>query len=366
MNKSNLPHNRFLFVTILIVTVILLVSFTISLFVVMANESGTSVSNDKNSGSGSKKDNNTPANVTVNENINTTPLYPTTPSRSSYIIGKSDKLVQLTDDSIIKSNNTILVELGSFSSIVEKNADQKIYPASMTKVMTLIVACERVTDLNVQLKVTEEVFNYAKNAGGSGFGLEAGDFITVKDALYLIGFESDTIASIMMANYIAGSEAEFVKLMNKKVSELGLSPSTHFSNCTGLHDENNYSTCRDIASIMAYALDNEMVCKTLSADKNTYAYNFKLNGNINAYAICGWYSERFNKSVKLESVTVSAGKTGYIDESGFSLVSYAVGNDGKKYINVIVGKPKGSGITSDISTGEVKMIYNKKEKIIEN
>ncbi len=290
-------------------------------------------------------------------NVNTTPLFPTNETRSSYKISTSGSVTTLSGDDFIKSNNTILVKVGadSLTSIVEKNADAKMYPASMTKVMTLIVACERVTDLTAKLTVDAEVAQYAYEQGGSGAGLVAGESYKVEDLLYLISYKSDTIASILIAEYIAGSEEEFVELMNQKARELGLS-GTHFANCTGLYNKENYSTCRDIASIMAYALDNELAFKCLSSYRGR---SMKVGGEDCTF-YSGWYSgrDRFSDNPKLKTVTVKAAKTGYIDESGVSLVSFAVGADGEKYINVIVGKPKGSGLSESMSTDEVKKIYN--------
>ena len=190
---------------------------------------------------------------------NTTPLFPTNETRTSYKISASDSVVTLSGDDFILSNNTILVKVGkdSLTSLVEKNSDERMFPASMTKVMTLIVACERVTDLSKKLTVDEDVAQFAYEQGGSGAGLKAGESYTVEDLLYLISYKSDTIASILIAEHVAGSQEAFVELMNKKATDIGLS-GTHFANCTGLYNENNYSTCRDIASIMVYALDNEM------------------------------------------------------------------------------------------------------------
>ena len=291
----------------------------------------------------------------VPADVNKTPLYPTNATRTSYKIDTSDSVVILEGEDFIASNNTILVKLGSDSmtAIVEKNADAKIYPASMTKVMTLIVACERVTDLSEMLTVTETEAQYMAEQGGSGVGLKVGESYSVEDLIYLISYQSDTVAAILIANHIAGSEEAFVELMNQKVEELGLS-GTHFANCTGLHNENNYSTCRDMASIMAYALDNEFAYKCLSG----FIGRPMTVGGVDCTFYSTWYSTRFRDNPRLSTVTVKAAKTGYIDESGMSLVSFAIGSDGQKYINVIVGQPKGSGLDATKSTAEVKKIYN--------
>ena len=141
-------------------------------------------------------------------NINS--LYPTTPSRDNYISASNESVIQIGD--AIQSNNTILVDLSNYTSVAEKGADQTIYPASMTKVMTLLVACENVTSLTKKLVVTQEDIDYKNENGGSGLLVASslGDGFTIEDLLYMISYKSDTIACLMIAKEIAGSEENFV------------------------------------------------------------------------------------------------------------------------------------------------------------
>lgn len=365
------------FLVILAVTLLLLVGLVVGLFIVM-NRDGDSHLGHGGAGappSGGKTQTTTAAS---SEDIpvisDGKPLFPTVETRGNYKISTADSVVKLTGDDFIRSNNTVLVKVGAetLTSIVEKAADEKMYPASMTKVMTLLVACERVDNLDTMLTIKQEHIDYVKKSGGgsSFFGIGdpdlPGEKISVKDALYLISYESDTLSCLLIADYIAGSQEEFVELMNKKAESLGLT-GTNFVNCTGLYDKNHYSTCKEIASIMAYAMDNELAKSILFSTSN---YSFKSDKFYTAkdpskkltyYPNAPeWYesSNRFNKSNKLETVTVVAGKTGYVDESGVSLVSVARADDGTLYINVIVGEPKGSGLSESISTSEVKKIYN--------
>ena len=289
---------------------------------------------------------------------NTEPLYPTTPSRSSYKSVRGEGADTLSNE--IQSNNTILVELDGYTSIAEKGADAKIYPASMTKVMTLLVICENVTDLTEKLTVTEEMVQYKKDNDGSGENFKAGEALTVKDFIYLVIYDSNTIACQILAEHIAGSEAALVEMMNAKAESLGLT-NTHFTNVTGLYNAEHYSTCREIAAIMAYALENQLAKKVLTSFEG-YPINV-YDGNSDTVlrtllVYTDWYSGRLKDNPKMKTVTVKAGKTGYVDESGVSLVSYAESADGKKYINVIVGKPKGEGLSESISTSDVKYVYN--------
>ena len=273
----------------------------------------------------------------------------TVSKRSSYISKTASDVKYISSQ--INSENVILIDLDTYTSIAEKSADKRIYPASMTKVMSLLVACENVKSLSTVLTVTEDVVEYASEMDGSGIGLKVGDRLTIQDLLYLTAYQSDTIAVTMLANYVGGSETGFVNLMNSKARTLGLT-NTRFANPTGLHDENNYTTCREMAAIFAYALENPL-CKELLTSYSAY----KIGNQYTIYST--WYSGRFKDNPKLSTVTVSGGKTGDIDESGFCLVSYATGrSSGKKFIQVIVGQPKGSGLTESISVSEIKYVYN--------
>ena len=345
---------------ILFVTIVLFVAFTASFFVLLLLDNDDGYSDfDPQIPQDTQQDKSTNTSNTVKE-----PLYPTNATRTSYLATSTQSSQSL--DMMIKSNNSILVELGSYESVAEQNADDKIYPASMTKVMTLLVACENVTDLNKKLTVTQEAIDYKRENGGSGLLVDSslGDAFTVEDLLYILSYDSDTIACLLIAKEIAGSEAAFVSLMNDKAAELGL-VSTHFTNSTGLHDEHHYTTCREMAAIMAYALDNTLARRILLSTDTKSFIAYKGNTDevvVKYYAAPDWYQAqgtRFKGNARLKTVTVKGGKTGYTDEAGVCLVTYAESNSvNKSYINVIVGKPKGSGVTESVSTADVKYIYN--------
>lgn len=344
---------------LLVTTIILLFSFTATFVVLMLTGKGKhNLSPEASSGRYTRDANlikNTDK-LSPNVNYNKETLSPTVASMVNYLASDSP-MIQLLGETI-NSNNTILVEVKDDCcvAIAEKDADSKIYPASMTKVMSLLVACENIDDLNEKLTISEKNVTYAAENEGSGVGLVADEILTVKDLLYLTSYKSDTIAVMTLAEHIAGSEEGFVALMNAKVRELGLS-NTNFSNCTGLYDENNYTTCREMVAIMTHALDNPF-CRQLLTSYT--GYPIKTNKHEEGLKIySSWYSGRFKDNPKLETVVIRGGKTGYTDESGFCLVTYAESKStGKKYINVIVGRPKGSGLNESISTAEVKKIYN--------
>ena len=333
------------FFVVLLITMVVLLSLIISLFAVVTR---TDDKNDNSQIADTQSDT-----EYVSAALNNSPIFKTQHSRDSYIIGQAADVVQITD-SAITSQHTILVKLSSFESVAEKEADKIIYPASMTKVMTLIVACEAVTDLDEKLTVTEDIAKFAEDNDGSGVGLKVGESYRVEDLLYLISYQSDTIASHLIARHVAGSEEAFVALMNDKAVELGLT-STKFANCTGLYNDNNYTTCREMASIMAYAMDNEMVYSCLSSFRGRPL----TVGGVNCIFYSGWYSSRFGDNPKFTGGKIIAGKTGYTDESGYTLVSCAEIN-GERYINVIVtrtNKNSNIKVQEGPSADQVKYIY---------
>lgn len=278
------------------------------------------------------------------------------------------ELTDLAEDTGIKSAHAVLVKLGDNSSIAEKGADTKVYPASMTKVMTLLVACENARDPNALLTVTQEMVDYHKDTGGSGMmGFSAGESITVEDALYLVIYDSDTIACLLLAQYVAGSEQAFVGMMNDKAAALGLT-GTHFVNCTGLFDEEHYTTCREMAAIMACALKNA-VAKEIITSYNGYTVDIYQGDNRNnsrsSLAYADWYSTRLGDNPWAgngSDVKILGGKTGYEDIPRYCFVTYAKNTEtGTEYICVTVGRSSNEQYKISLaeSTNDTKRIYQK-------
>ncbi len=208
-----------------------------------------------------------------------------------------------------------------------KNYKKKAYPASLTKLMTVIVALENCDDISDTYKFTKSDIKSLADANASVAGFSAGEKVTVEDLLYGAMLPSGADATLGLANYVAGSEKEFVKLMNAKVKELGLT-GTHFSNASGLHDDDHYSTVLDMAMIVEYALNNDKISdefiKIISAkDYTTYKSN-KHEAGIPLSSIFmsrydGFYIDRDEDGK--EDADIIGGKTGFTDESGYSLAS---------------------------------------------
>ena len=241
-----------------------------------------------------------------------------------------DSIVIMTEEDI-SAKHGIVYNVTDNKVIASRQASTVIYPASMTKVMTLIVVVENLKsadDLKTVLTIS------AEQGENSGYGFKPGEKLTVEDLLYASILRSDGVACLTLAEYIAGSEANFVKLMNEKARELGLSErTTLFQNCTGLHNDYHYSTCNDIAVIMSYAVKNMKCYEILSA------LYFRPSDNFRPGDGCIFWSmlihERLNDGkVQPKNATILAGKTGFTDEAEQCLVTYARGDDGKEYIVV--------------------------------
>ena len=147
----------------------------------------------------------------------------------------------------LTSKAAILMEASTGTIIYEQNADERLSPASITKIMTLILIFEALENGKIQLSDEVTTSAYAKSMGGSQVFLEEGEKQTVETLIKCIVVASGNDASVAMAEYICGSEAEFVNRMNQKAEELGMTD-THFEDCCGLTDSlNHYMSARDVA-----------------------------------------------------------------------------------------------------------------------
>ncbi len=243
----------------------------------------------------------------------------------------NDESVLIMTEEDISAEHGIIVNISDGKVIASRQGSAVIYPASMTKVMTLIVAVENLKsadELNTVLTIE------AAQGENSGYGFKIGEKLTVEDLLYAAILRSDGVACLTLADYIAGSEANFVKLMNEKARELGLSEKTTlFQNCTGLHHDLHYSTARDMAVIMAYAVKNMKCYEILSALSYRPSDNFRPGDGCIFWNML--IHERLGDgNTQPKNATITAGKTGFTDEAEQCLVTYARGDDGKEYIVV--------------------------------
>ncbi len=218
----------------------------------------------------------------------------------------------------IDSANGILIDLSTNRVIANKNGNDRIYPASMTKVMTLIVAYENSPDLNATFTMTQEIADETYLAGASVAGFYPGEQVPVIDLLYGTALPSGADATSALSQLIAGSEEAFVQMMNDKVEQMGLT-GTHFVTASGLHDDDHYSTCHDIAKILEYAISIPELRKILGTYTYTTTPTPQHSKGINLYSTM-YLKMRGDEAGE---VYVQGGKTGYTPEAHNCLASFA-------------------------------------------
>lgn len=224
----------------------------------------------------------------------------------------------------ISADNVILYNLNDNKVLYELESEKSVNVASLTKIMTAIVAIENIEDLNKEVVVTKNAFNGISEY--SKMGLQVGNVVTYRDLLYGILLPSGADAVNVMALNLSGSISSFVDLMNNKVTELGLS-GTHFDNPIGMDSENNYSTAKDVSKILLYALENE----TFKEIFYTREYIVpSLNKTIKSTLI------GYSKNMGLDVDNITGAKSGFTDGAGLCLASVA-NYDDVEYLLVVMG-----------------------------
>lgn len=246
----------------------------------------------------------------------------------SYIFALASSTVAFANDSkendVIKSVNikspyAILMDADSGNILYSQGENERIYPASTSKILTAIVAIEN-SDPTDQVTVSQNALKGQEN-NGAHVGLKAGEVMSMNDALYAMMLDSANDAAIAIAESISGSEEEFAKLLNKKAKELKLENS-HFVTPNGLFDEEHYTTVKDLALITKYAMKNEEFMEIFSAYKHIME---PTNMRSNPLDIYTSHKMTIYKSMEYEGVI--GGKTGYIEESKCNVVTAAERND---------------------------------------
>lgn len=234
----------------------------------------------------------------------------------------------------IISTHAILIDESTDTIIASKGADERINPASMTKVLTVLVAAEQIKeeDLDDIFTMTLEITDYVYVNGCSAAGFLDGEKVTVRDLFYGTVLPSGGDAALGLADYTAGSHEAFVDKMNAKLEELGISDSAHVTNCIGIYDENHYCTVYDMAVIMKAAIQNELCREFLSA--HTYTTT-PTKQHPDGITISNWFLRRIED--KDTGGEVLCAKTGYITEAGNCAVSYGDFAGGTPYICVTAG-----------------------------
>ena len=234
-----------------------------------------------------------------------------------------------TLDLELYSENALLIDLESNTVLVQKNADARIYPASMTKVMTVLVAAEHIENWDETFTMTQSIIDPLFLADASMAGFVHGEEVSMTELLYGAVLPSGAEATEALAIVTAGSEEAFVALMNEKAQELGLKD-THFVDASGLHDENHYTTLSDMAIIMQAALDNPHCREVLTSVNHTSPATTQ---NPEGVAMTNRFLYRIRPQ-QTGNVDIQAAKTGYTAQAMNCCVSYGIMENGRAAICV--------------------------------
>ena len=246
----------------------------------------------------------------------------------------TDSTAEIGSD--IVSSNIIVINNDTNEVVAARGADTRCYPASTTKIMTILTAVDYITDYNQTFTFSYEITDPLYIAEATVAGFSAGEAVNMTDMLYGAILPSGADATVGLALSIAGSEDEFVKLMNKKAKELGLK-NTNFVNTSGLFDRNHYTTAEDMAVILREAMKNDLCREILS----TYQYTTESTPqNPDGILLTSTlFSHMYG--TEPEGADILGGKTGFVNESGYCIASFGKSDGGTEYICVTLG---GSGL----------------------
>ncbi len=244
--------------------------------------------------------------------------------------------ITFTPDVNVRSEAVLMVHRDIGQVVYEKNADEKRYPASTTKIMTFIIAYEHIPDLdNTQIPIKKAVLDKLKGTDSSVADLadRVGKTMSGIDLMYSMMVPSGNDAALTLADYVGGGDTDkFVQMMNDKADELGCE-NTHFANPDGLHDNNHYTTARDLYKITTYAMTLPRfmeICNTTRYFCQGDEYplittNYLIDNSTQYYYT---YAEGI--------------KTGTTNQAGRCLVTTATA-DGNSYILILLGAPYKAG-----------------------
>lgn len=232
----------------------------------------------------------------------------------------------------LNSKNAILYNLDDNTVLYEKASKEKISIASMTKIMTAIVAIENIDDLDAKVTLTSADFYGLEEANASVAGYKIGQKLTYRDLLYGLLLPSGADAAQALTRTVAGGRNHFIEMMNEKAESLGLQ-NTHFMNETGLDEENHYSTVEEVAIIFEYALKNEDFKTIITSSSYTMSDN-----SLTVYSTIDKNKRRYG----LDMDYLEGGKTGTTYDAGLCLASIATENN-VHYLLVTARAPYNEG-----------------------
>ncbi len=232
------------------------------------------------------------------------------------------------------AKSAILIETSTGEVLYQKNQNERLAPASMTKIMSLILIMENIENGNLKWNDIVVVSKNASSMGGSQIFLETNEMMTVEDLVKGICIASGNDATVAMAEKIAGTEAAFVKLMNDKARELGLK-NTNFVNATGLDADNHYSSSYDMAVMARELVKHEKILDFTS----TYEDYLRKDSENSFWLV------NTNKLVRFYSY-IDGLKTGYTGDAGYCLTATGMKKN-MRLVSVVMGEENTDMRTTD-------------------
>ena len=253
-----------------------------------------------------------------------------------------------TKTQTLVSTYMILVDLDTDSIVAERDCEAVVSPASMTKILTVLTARDYIdeTTLNDKFVVSEDITEYVRKNDCSAVGFTANSEVTVRDLLYGTILPSGADAAMGLAEFCCGSQEAFDEAMNKKVDELGLSETAHFTNVVGMYDPDLHCTMKDMAVILGVAVQDDLLrdvlsLRTYSTDATFIFADTTEEGTSEEdvpeedkkpIEVSNWFLRKIED--KDMDGNVVAAKTGFVNESGCCAASYYEADNGKRYICV--------------------------------
>lgn len=240
---------------------------------------------------------------------------------------ESNSIENWPDGPVIGAQSAILIEAGTGAVLYEKNANEALFPASTTKILTCLLAVEH-CKLDEMVTFSHEAV-FSVPVGGSNIAIDEGEALSMEDSLNAILIRSANEVSNGVAEHVAGSIPAFVEMMNERAKELGCT-NTNFVNANGLHDNNHYTTAHDLAMMGRAFFANELLCR-MSITKVLHLYPSETQpdeiweNNHNQLLAGSKYAYEY----------LVGSKTGYTDQALSTLVSCAE-KDGMKLICVVL------------------------------
>lgn len=216
----------------------------------------------------------------------------------------------------------------SYPVVAQKNIDERLYPASLTKIVTAMVTLENVKDVSVKTKMSQAAYDASVGTGAQVAGITVGEELSVDTLLYLTMVHSACDACEVLAEFVGGSKENFVKMMNDWVKKVGCND-TNFTNPSGLHDDNHYTTARDMSKITLAALKNADFVKYSTTTEYEYKGYTLPHTNLMLHPGYVTYYYEYAQGIK----------TGSTEQAEYNVIVKA-SKDGYNYLAIVMKSPQ--------------------------